>query len=339
MTNRRTFLAAVTAAVALAATGCTAAPAPSSTPSTAVTLPTPTVGLTYIPNVQFSPFYVAETDGKFIAAGVKPTLRHHGASEGLFTALVAGQEQFVIAGGDELLQARSEGVDLVAVAAYYRSYPVKVIARAGAGITTLADLKGHSIGIPGKYGENWFGLQVALRTAGLTEADVDIKEIGFTQQAALSTNKVDAIVGFSNNEAVQFQISNFATNVLAITPGQVPLVGISLITTAEYAKANPQTVKAVAAGMLAGISATVADPAHALEVSGNYIPGLSEPAAQLSASSTLTATVPLWTTADGKVDGQLDAPQWTAMADFMATTGLTASRVDPTPAFTNAYLA
>jgi hypothetical protein len=53
---------------------------------------------------------------------------------------------------------------------------------------------------------------------------------------------------------------------------------------------------------------------------------------------TLDATTALWATADGTVDGTLDAGQWTAMADFMAAQGLTKERVDPTPAFSNAYL-
>lgn len=340
MINRRTFFAGATTTLVLAATGCATptAMAPSASPSGAASLATPTIGLTYIPNVQFSPFYVAETDGKFTAAGVKPTLRHHGASEGLFTALAAGEEQFVIAGGDELLQARSSDLQLVAVSAYYRSYPVVIIVPTDSGITTLAGLKGHSIGVPGKYGESWFGLQVALQTAGLTAADVTIQEIGYTQQAALTTRKVDAIVGFSNNDAVQFAQAGFATRSLPIADGDVPLVGICLITTAAYAKENPAAVKAVAAGMLAGIGAVVADPDRALTVSANYVPGLSVAAAQASAKATLTATLPLWTGSDGTVNGHLDATQWTSMADFMAAKGLTTARVDPTPAFSNAYL-
>lgn len=332
--NRRMFLAAATAAFAMAAAGCT----PATTPSASAGLPTPTIGLTYIPNVQFSPFYLAETDGDFTAAGVKPTLRHHGASEGLFTAIASGQEQFVIAGGDELLQARSQGLDLVAVAAYYRSYPVVVIVPADSGIASLADLKGHSIGIPGKYGENWFGLQVALSSAGLAEADVQVKEIGYTQQAALSTHKVDAIVGFENNDAVQFGVAGFATRSLPIADGQVPLVGICLITTAEYATANPAAVKAVAAGMLSGIQSVVSNPDRALTVSANYVPGLSGSAAQQSAKATLAATAKLWTGTDGRVNGQLDAAQWTAMADFMVAKGLTKTRQDPAPAMSNDYL-
>lgn len=337
MINRRTFLAGATTAIALAATGC-ATPTVTPGPGASQSLATPTIGLTYIPNVQFSPFYVAEADGKFTAAGVTPTLRHHGASEGLFTALAAGEEQFVIAGGDELLQARSSELPLVAVSAYYRSYPVVLIVPADSGITTLAGLKGHSIGVPGKYGESWFGLQVALQTAGLTQADVTIKEIGYTQQAALSTGKVDAIVGFSNNDAVQFALSGFATRSLAIAAGEVPLVGICLITTAAYAQDNPATVKAVTAGMLAGIASVVADPDRALTVSADYVPGLSVAAAAASAKATLTATLPLWTGPGGTVDGKLDPAQWTSMADFMAANGLTPTRVDPTPAFSNQYL-
>lgn len=327
---------ALAAAVLLA--GCTAPVAPH--PTSAI-LPQPTIGLTYIPNVQFSPFYLAETDGSFTAAGAQPTLRHHGASEGLFTALAAGQEQFVLAGGDELMQARSEGLDLVAVAAYFHRYPVVVIVPADSPITTLAELKGHSVGLPGKFGQNWFGLQVALKNAGLTEADVEIKEIGYTQQTALSGKKVDAIVGFSNNDAVGFELAGFATRSLPIsgTPDgndAVPLVPACLITTADYAKAHPEAVTAVITGMLAGVQGAVDEPDRALAVSARYVPGLD--ASRDAATATLRATAELWTTADGEVDGHLDPEQWTAMADFMAAQGLTATRQDPAAAMSNAYL-
>lgn len=325
---------AILTAILLLLVGCT--PASSAETSPSGTPATPTIGLTFIPNVQFSPFYLAESDGSFTAAGVQPTLRHHGASEGLFTAIAAGEEQFVIAGGDEMLQARAQGLDLVAVAAYYRSYPVVVIVPEDSGINSLADLKGRSIGLPGKYGENWFGLQVALRSAGLTEDDVQIQEIGYTQQAALTTEKVDAIVGFSNNEPVQFGLAGLATRSLPISDGEVPLVGICLITTAEYAEANPEAVKAVATGMLAGIEAAVSDPDRALEVSEKYVPGLA--ASRDAARATVVATGRLWTTPDGKVDGHLDADQWARMAEFMAENELTPSLQDVKPAMSNAYL-
>ena len=71
-----------------------------------------TIGLTYIPNVQFAPVYVADSQGLYNDAGITPTIRHHGSDEGLFTALLAGQEDVVIASGDEAAVAASQGMDL-----------------------------------------------------------------------------------------------------------------------------------------------------------------------------------------------------------------------------------
>lgn len=321
------FLAAVVALSGCSGTGGSTAAAQN-----------PVIGLTYIPNIQFSPFYVAEADGAFTTAGVSPTLRHHGTSESLFTAIASGQEQFVVAGGDEMLQARSQGLDLIAVGAYYHSYPAEVIVPKASTITTLAGLKGHSIGIPGKYGESWFALLVALDSAGLTQADVTIKEIGYTQTTALSTGKVDAVIGFSNNDAVQFGLAGFSIRSLAIAPGTVPLVPASLITTSSYAKDHPEVVKAVVAAMTAGINTVITNPSHAMDVSANYIPDLKSQAATASAQATLTATIPLWKAASGSVDARMSAAQWAAMADFLAQTKLTATRQDPALAMTNDYV-
>ena len=137
----------IAAALAVLLGGC-------AQPSAPVAVHRATVGLTYIPNVQFAPFYLGESRGLFDAEGVDVTLRHHGGNEGLFTALAAGQEDLVIAGGDELLQANAEGMDLVAVAQYYRKYPIVLIVPDASPIRTAADLKGRSVGIPGRYGES-----------------------------------------------------------------------------------------------------------------------------------------------------------------------------------------
>ena len=126
-----------------------------------------TIGLTYVPNTK-PPFYVAEASGLYKTTGATVTLRHHGASEGLFTALAGGSEDFVVAGADEMLQARAQGLDLVAIAQFYRSYPVVGIVKDASPITSAADLKGRSIGVPGKFGESWFGLKVLLASSGHT---------------------------------------------------------------------------------------------------------------------------------------------------------------------------
>ncbi len=337
--NRRTFLSvAAAAALALGAAGCNADAAKNSDPTGGTTaVGTATIGLTYIPNIQFSPFYVALDKGYFSQRAVKATVRHHGANEGLFTALAAGEEQYVIAGGDEMMQAVAEGMDLVAIASYYRTYPVEIIVPADSPIKTPADLKGHSVGLPGKYGESWFGLQVAMKSAGLTENDVKITEIGYTQQAALTTNKVEAIMGFANNDAVQFGLAGFKVREIPLAVN-VPLVSISLVTTRAELEAHPQVAKAVADSMVEGIAAVKADPDGAIAISTAQVPGLAEDAAKKAARATLDATLKIMVDADGQVSGKLDPGLFVDMASFMQSQGLLKKAVDPTKVVSTAYV-
>ncbi|MDR1710709.1 MAG: ABC transporter substrate-binding protein [Propionibacteriaceae bacterium] len=283
------------------------------------------IGMSYIPNIQFAPCYVAEANGMFQDVDAQVTLRHHGSSEGLFTALGAGQEHFVIAGADEAMQAREQGLDLVAVAPYYQEYPVRIIAPTNKSIATLADLRGQRIGIPGRYGESWFGLLVALQSAGLTEADVEIMEIGYTASAALATDKVDAVVGFSNNDLVQFRLAGMDVAELPITAaGNPPLVGASIITTRSFLDENQEVARQVVAAIQGGIRAAAADPAKAVEISGDYVPGMSEQAD--AARATLDATLLIMApTGD---PGHLDADNFAAMADFLLAAGVLAQPAD-----------
>lgn len=137
-----------------------------------------TIGLTYTPNIQFAPFYMAKKDSRY-ASGVN--LRHHGAQEGLFDALLSGKEQLVVAGADEAVVAASNGSDLVVVGGYYQSYPACLIVPEGSAIKAPADLKGKTVGTPGRKGETWYALQLAMDTASLSESDLTIQDIGYTQ--------------------------------------------------------------------------------------------------------------------------------------------------------------
>ena len=82
------------------------------------------IGLTYTPNIQFAPFYLALSSGQY-SSGV--SLRHHGDQEGLFDALLAGTEQVVVAGADEAVVAASNGNGLVVIGGFYQRYPGCII--------------------------------------------------------------------------------------------------------------------------------------------------------------------------------------------------------------------
>ena len=337
--KRRTFL---TAALALGVAGCAPA-ATGGSPSPSASGPAPsasnaraTIGLSYIPNVQFAPFYVGQSQSLFDGVDAAVSVRHHGSNEGLFNALTAGSEDFLVAAGSEAMQARAQGVDVIAVGSYYKTFPVEVIVLGSPPIQQLSDLKGRKLGVPGRYGESWLAVQVALATAGLSEDDVKIVEVGYTQVAALSGKKVDAVTGFRTNELVQLQAAGAEPRSLPVAPGTVPLVSTSLLTTAAYAKAHPEVVRQVIAAVTKAIEATAADQKAAIDISAKQIPGWTE-AARPNAEAVLAATVDVMALQDGKFLPALDPAQWDAMSAFLEKSKLIEKPVAAADAFTNEY--
>ncbi|MBP8920334.1 MAG: ABC transporter substrate-binding protein [Micropruina sp.] len=331
--HRRTFLAT---ALALAAAGCTTGQQPAATTPSGSAAARATIGLSYIPNVQFAPFYLAEADALYGSVPAQVTLRHHGATEGLFNALTSGAEDFLVAAGSEALQARAEGVDVIAVGAYYKQFPVDVLTLGSSPVKSLKDLKGRSLGVPGRFGESWLGAQVALATAGLTDKDVTIVEVGYTQVAALTTKKVDAVVGFRTNELVQLRADGADPRVLPVAAGTVPLVSTCLLTTAAYAQANPDVVRQVVAATAKAIEATAADPGRAVDESAKVIPGWTA-ASRPNAEQVLAATVELMGVTGGRFDPGLDEAQWGEMGQFLQRADLLPASVSAAEAFTNTY--
>lgn len=338
--HRRSLL---TAALALAVAGC-AAPSgnPRTGPASAPASPSgnpavrATIGLSYIPSVQFAPFYLAEADALFAGVGADVTLRHHGATEGLFTAFSSGAEDFLVAAGSEAMQARAEGVDVIAVSSYYQDFPAQVLVLEATPIRSLADLKGRTLGVPGRYGESWLAVQVALRTAGLSEADVTIVEVGYTQVAALTNKRVDAVIGFSNNELVQLRAGGAEPRALPVADGTVPLVSVCLLTSSAYAKAHPQVVREVVAAVAQGIERTAAEQSRAVDLAAAQIPGWNA-TARPNAEAVLAATVQLMAPNGGTFTPALDPAQWTSMAQFLDSAGLISTSVPAADAFTNDY--
>ncbi|MFC4555130.1 ABC transporter substrate-binding protein [Georgenia faecalis] len=324
--RRRPAARALTAALLalLALTGCAEQPAPAA-PSAPSDAPDVTIGLTYTPDVQFAPFYVALEAGYYADAGVDVTLRHHGASESLFGALAAGEEQLVVAGGDEMVQARAEGVPVVGVATLYQRYPVVLLVPAGSDIETAADLAGRRVGVPGPFGETYFGLLAVLDGAGLSTADVDVAHIGYTQQAALAAGHVDAVMGFANNDAVQFARAGIDVRAIPL-PEDVPLVGIGIGAREDTLAADRDAVAAVVEATLRGVADVVADPEAAVAVAAEHVPGLAGAEQRAAALATLEATTELYQ-ADGVAPGASDPARWERMVAFLEAQGLLAGPV------------
>src|SRR5579884_736273 len=269
------------------------------------------IGLGYIPDIQFAPFYVAQSKGYYKDAGLDVTF-HHGIVNDLIGSMVLGKDNFVFASGDEELVARSKNLQVVDVATIFQRYPVSLIVPADSSISTLADLKGHSIGVPGPYGATYTGLLALLYSAHLSLSDVHVQSIGFTQVAALLGHKVDAVMGYSNNEPLQLNARGFKVRTFDVSDYQ-PLVSNGIITTEATLNSQPQMVREFVQATIKGLRDVIANPAEAVQISKSYIADLNT----ATAMAVLQATIPIWQ-GDGKVAlGYNDTATWQSMEQFL----------------------
>jgi len=286
----------------------------------------------YIPNIQFAPFYVAVERGYYKDAGIEIEFDYAFETDGV--ALVAANNlQFGIASGDQVLQARAQGLPVVYVMAWYQKYPISVISLADQNIKTPQDLKGKKIGLPGLFGASYVGLRAMLHSAGLQEGDVTLESIGFTQVEAFSTGKNPIIVGYAANEPVVLTDKGFPVNEMRIAD-YAQLASNGIITNETTIAENPELIRKFVAATARGIQDTIADPGAAYEISKKYVPNLDQvdPGTQ---TQVLATSIQLW---QAPVIGVSDPAAWENMQKVLLDMGLYSNALDLSKAFTNDFL-
>jgi NitT/TauT family transport system substrate-binding protein len=290
------------------------------------------LSLGYIPNIQFAPLYVAAQKGYFADAGVEIEFAY--MDENQAAALVGANDlQFAVVSGEQVLLARAQGLPVVYVAAWYQQYPVSVIARAGQGITTPADLRGKTIGLPGPYGANYIGLRALLHAGGLGESDVTLDSIGYTQVEALAAGRVQAASVYTANEPVQLRAQGYDLTELRVAD-YVQLASNGLITNETTAAGNPDLARGMVAALLHGLSDTIADPQAAYQISLGYVETLAQADTAVQ-KQVLATSIDLWKTSRL---GESNPSAWENMQTVLLDVGLLAQPLDLSKAFTNEFI-
>jgi NitT/TauT family transport system substrate-binding protein len=321
---RKTALILIVLTIGL--TGCALA-APSSPASlTPVSLP-----LGYIPNVQFAPLYVAMEKGYFKDAGIDLTLDYSFETDAM--ALVgANKLQFAMVSGEQVLLARAQALPVVYISAWYQDFPVGIVSLTSAGITSPADLKGKSIGVPVLSGASYIGLRALLSAGGLEEKDVNIQVVGFNQVEALVSGQVDAAVVYVANEPVQLKARGYDIQVLRVAD-YMELVSNGLVTNETTLAANPALAAALAAAIQKGIVYTAAHPEEAYEISKQYVENLAQ-ADAATQQAVLAESIGMWQI---EKPGYTSPASWQNMADVLTGMGMLPNASGLEQAYTNQF--
>ncbi len=312
-------------------------PAAETTAPTALTpvaLTPVTLGVGFVPNVQFAPFYAGIEQGFFADEGIELSL-DYGFENDYLVLVGTGELDFMIGSGDQVILGRAQGLPVRYVAEWYTRYPAVVVALAEAGIVEPSDLAGRTIGLPGLFGANYVALRGVLEAGGLAESDVTLESIGFAQAAALSAGTVDAAVDYGVNSPVILAQEGISTTQIALDD-YLPVPSNGLITNEATLDEKPDLARALTRAMLRSIAYTLDNPDAAFAVTLDAVPEARENEAANRA--VFDAALGYWQPQADNSPGETTREAWQAAAEFMQRIGLVETVVPAAELFTNEFV-
>jgi NitT/TauT family transport system substrate-binding protein len=286
----------------------------------------------FIPNVQYAPLYMAVEEGYFADNGIEIEFDYSFETDGV-TLVGAGDLQFALVSGEQVLLARAQELPVVYVYGWWQDYPVGVAAKEQEGIRTPADLAGKRIGLPGPFGASYIGLRALLNEGGLSEDDVTLDSIGFNQVEALAADQEQAVVIYVNNEPIQLAAQGYDIDLIRVAD-YVQLASNGLITNEATIENNPDLVRRMNGAISRGLEDVFADPDRAFEVCKKYVENL-EQADQGIQMQVLEASIEFW-----KADqpGHSSPQAWENMQAILLDMGLITEPLDLNQAYTNDFI-
>ncbi len=239
-----------------------------------------TLFMTFVPNIQFAPVYVALEKRYFAENGVNLTLEYGDEPVGV-DLIAANERQFGIISGEEVIKARANGRPVVFVYQWFQEYPIGIVAPMESGITSVTDLAGRTVGIPGRFGASYNGLTALLSAFDMTESEIQLQEIGFNAPEVVCVGGVEAAVVYINNEPLQILQrvqqddcgSVTDVTVIPVSPA-ADLVSNGMVTNEVTIADSPELVQAVVSAFDQALRDAINNPAEAYLLSENSIENL-----------------------------------------------------------------
>jgi NitT/TauT family transport system substrate-binding protein len=226
--------------------------------------------LPFIPNIQFAAVYTGIEKGHYAAQGLELSLEY-GEETVAVDLLAAGDLTFSLVSGEQVILARAGARPIVYVYEWFQRYPVGIVVPDSTeGVTSIADLAGRRVGIPGRFGASYSGLIAALAAHDMQESDINLEPIGFVAPDVVCAGGVEASVIYVNNEPLQIQQRADAGQCGDITAVSVlyfadyaNMVSNGVVTNEMTLNDDPDLVRAFVTAFDAGLRDSINNPAEA----------------------------------------------------------------------------
>jgi putative hydroxymethylpyrimidine transport system substrate-binding protein len=276
--------------------------------------------LDFYPNPDHAGIYMAQKLGYFEEAGLDVSLHTPSDPAAPIKLLAAGQTDLAISYEPEVLLAKEQGLDVLAVGALVNRPLTSMIWLGKSGVKGIGDLRGKTVataGIP--YQEDY--LDTILDGAGLASDDVTQVDVGLNLLPALLSGRADAILGgFSNIEGVDLAERGREPRVVPVDQLGIPTYDeLVLVANSDNIDNDPKTARLFIAALERGTREAIKRPDEATQAILDAGDGLDPKLTRAEIDRTLPLLSQKGT---GHPFGYLDPREWTRFAHFMADNGL-----------------
>lgn len=280
-------------------------------------------------------FFVVDAKGFYKNENLE--VRFEEASGAAQAAIIIGDGTYPLglSTGDATLMAAEKGAQVVSVAAIYQRNPVVVFSLKSNAIKRPKDLLDKKVGIPLEsiaYKE----FLVFLKKTGLDQSRIQIVGVGF-DTSPLLTNRVDALVGYSNNAAVQVEAKGKEIERLYLADYGVNPYGTVILANKDFLLANKDTVRRFLGASLRGWEFTSENPDEALELFLQSRAGHDRHFSQLSIAATHMLLYPAQNDPDFRI-GRQYRERWEQTRGVLVDGGLLKGNQDTPSLFSNEFL-
>jgi putative hydroxymethylpyrimidine transport system substrate-binding protein len=287
--------------------------------------------LDFYPNPDHAGIYMAQKLGYFADAGLDVSIQTPSDPAAPIKLVAAGKTDLAISYEPEVLLAREQGLDVIAVGAVVDRPLTSLIWLKKSGIGGVADLRGKTIATAGIPYQDAY-LKTILARAKLTPSDVNTVNVGYGLLPALVGGRAEAMLGgFSNVEGVDLRLRGKDPVVTPVDKLGVPTYDeLVLVASRKRLEEDPETIRLFLAALARGTAAAVKSPDATtealLEANSSLDPRLTR--------AEVAATLPLLSKR-----GTMSSGEWQAFIAWMHENGLIAGRPSTAEALSNAYLA
>jgi NitT/TauT family transport system substrate-binding protein len=220
--------------------------------------------LDWKPGGQHAPFYLGKARGFFAAEGLDLNIISGSGSSDSVKQLGAGTVEFAMVDGLVLVQAAEQGVPVKAVGAYYQRTPIVMISPKAKPVTDPKQLTtGLKVGSK-RASATYQGLTALLAVNKIDLKKVNLVDIGFGVQPLL-VGQVDALMGFTMNEAIEAETSGMPVVEMPIADHGVAAYGLMIAANEKFLNDKPDLVRGFLRATRRAVEASAADSAAAVQ--------------------------------------------------------------------------